>query len=470
MWNLVFAVANKFVTLGGQLALAWLLLPADMGLANMAQAMAASVAILSVGGLGDVLLQRGWHEDEASQAIWLSLAFSVVMGLMTCSLALISPSLGRPEVRNLLYVLSIATVVGSPGTVLGAALKRKLDFKGFALAQFCGGVFYTLSALGLAWRGWGPMALIAPLVPKLLVTIAVMVFRGGGVDFVWPRWGSIVPLVRPTLALSFVGLFIALQSQAPVLIAGLILDPKDTGLFSWGWALASQVIFLLATNLREVLLPTFTQMKNDEKYRAEKAMQAARAMTALLCVVCGMQALLAGFMIKIFVPEKWLPAQPVVMFASLGLVFQGVWISGTAWLNACGRYRNLVQLTAAQALLVAGLTWIGAKTGGMLGATLGCAIAGILGSLASIAAMDKELLIELGQRWWKPLMLSAALWPACYILSKDNGTGAEIGASVAFGGFSAWVWWREDDGGLASIIVKIRELISRKLASTARPT
>ena len=49
-WNVFYAVVNKGVTLLGQLALAWFLMPADMGLANMAQAMAAFAAILSTSG------------------------------------------------------------------------------------------------------------------------------------------------------------------------------------------------------------------------------------------------------------------------------------------------------------------------------------------------------------------------------------------------------------------------------------
>jgi len=71
------------------------------------------------------------------------------------------------------------------------------------------------------------------------------------------------------------------------------------------------------------------------------ALKTARAITAFLVVACGAQALVARPAIELLVPDKWMPAALLVTIASLGLVLQGLWITGTAWMNACGRYKLL---------------------------------------------------------------------------------------------------------------------------------
>jgi len=128
-WTISFALANKVFTLGGQWALAWFLLPADMGLASAAQAMAAFAAILSAGGLGNVLLQRGKYKQEAGQAHWVSLILTFFMSLTIASLALASPALGKGELTQLLWVLAGVALLGAPQLVWAAGLQERLAFK-----------------------------------------------------------------------------------------------------------------------------------------------------------------------------------------------------------------------------------------------------------------------------------------------------------------------------------------------------
>jgi PST family polysaccharide transporter len=457
-WNVGMALSNKVVTLAGQVALAWFLMPSDMGLANLALATVAFTAVLSVGGLGDVLLQRRRYDEESGQALWLSFGFSSLMGLAIIGLALASPAMGRPNLRGLLLVLALGTVTGAPATVLSAGLKNKLDFKGMALIQMGGGLFYTATAVVLAWAGWGPYALIVPVVPQQWLCMGAMLARGGKPTLEWPKFPELRILAKPTLALSLTGLFIGLQSQAPVFVCAWVLSSTALGHFSWGWAVAGQTVFLLATNLREVLLPTFTRLKDDPQHRAAVAMKTARVITAMLCIACGAQALLAGAVIGILVPAKWLPAVPVVVCASLGLAAQGLWVSGMAWLNACGKYRLLLKVSIFQTAASALLTWIGVRAGGLVGASIGCAVAAVLGALASVLPMGRQALLPAVRSWWKPLCVTALTWTACMVLSRESLPG-EICAAVLFAAVTAWAWWLEDDGGLAGLVARVAGMV-----------
>jgi PST family polysaccharide transporter len=454
-WNVGFAVLNKAVTLVGQLMLAWFLLPADMGLANMAFAMVAFTAILSVGGLGDVLLQRNRFDQEAGQAFWLSVIFSTLTAIAICGLSFMNPFLGKPEVKNMFWLFALATFVGSPATIMAAGLKRNLDYKNLAFSQFVGGVFLTTLTVLLAWGGMGPYSLILPGIPRLILTMWVMWVKGGTFKIEKPKWKTIYALVKPTMSVSVSSLFTGLQTQAPIFVCGLVLDAKETGYFSWGWLVAGQVVFLLATNLREVLLPTLTQMDEDIRLRAFGALKATRIMMAFLCVACGAQALLTEPLIRLFLPNRWYPAIPLIVIFSLCLISQAFWISSMAWLNACGRYQQLIVLSAFQAGLSTGFTWVGASINGVWGASIGCASAFVIGSFVSAWFMRNHVDRKHLNALIKPTVWTILLWGGNYYMSNGRDYITQILCALIFICFDSWIWWKNDDGSLKSVFGKM---------------
>jgi PST family polysaccharide transporter len=458
LWNIAFPLLAKFLSFGGQIVLAWLLVPADIGLAGMAQSMAAFTAILSVGGLSDVLVQRGRCREDAPHALWLSYGFTVATAVALAAIAVGASASGRPRVGGLVAVIALASLVGAPNPVVAAGLLSKLEFKVVALAQFVGGLVYTAVAVGLAWTGYGPYALVAPLPLQLLVTLVWMLTHGGSIQVGPLNWSMIKPLVRPTLALSVAGLFSGLQVQAPVFACGVLLGTAKTGVFSWAWSIASQAVFLVANNLKGVLTTVLAQVDPDGIRRSNAAMKAARAMTALLCVACGVQALLAQSLIG-YLPAKWSAAGPIVMIFSGGVVLQGFWVCGMAWLNVAGRYRLLLWIGAGQAFVAVFCTSVGAKLGDVKGAAMGYALAGLVGALAPVLAMGTSVLVHQARRLALPGSLSAAIWLGCWVTTRNRGVVLQIAAATVFSMTSAYGWWRRDDGGLAAVGDRVRQVL-----------
>lgn len=92
-WTLLFSALNKVITFGGQIALAWFLLPEDMGLAGMALSVASIVSIVSGTNLTILLIQRKeTFEENASEIFWLSLTMNIIATLF---LVTVSPLAGH---------------------------------------------------------------------------------------------------------------------------------------------------------------------------------------------------------------------------------------------------------------------------------------------------------------------------------------------------------------------------------------
>ena len=82
-WTILFSTGSKFVTLGSQITLAWLLLPRELGLVALALSITCLASPLSASVLQRILIQRQRSaDDEVSQAFWLALVMNVSGALL----------------------------------------------------------------------------------------------------------------------------------------------------------------------------------------------------------------------------------------------------------------------------------------------------------------------------------------------------------------------------------------------------
>jgi O-antigen/teichoic acid export membrane protein len=442
-WNIGLAAGNKIFTMVGQLILAWILSPKDMGLAGMAIAMAGIVAFMNAYGVSDVLIQRGRYKEEAGQGLWLSLFLSLCTSTFVACLAPIASWMGHPELSKMFLILFLLPIADALSPVLSAALKSDLNFKYFAICTFFGGITYTIFAVLFAWWGLGAYSLILPSIPRALVNWALMLPKTGLPRFEKPRFSFIKKLIRPSLSISLMGFLTALQQQAPVFCVGLVTDFTVTGHFSWGWQVASQAVFLLAVNLRQVLMPTLSKINHDPERQASAMFRAIRAITALLTIACGLQALLAQPLLNKFFPMKWNASGPVITWISLGLIFQGIYVCLSSWLNAAGRYRELLSVTILPVLLSSAGAYFGAIHAGSEGAACGAALGFFISMMISLKVIPLSILKEQLLRFLLPLIISLSAWTIFFCL--NSGDSHNFGQSVVFSFFflciSALSWW-----------------------------
>lgn len=442
-WNIGFAAINKVVTLIGQLILAWLLLPKDMGLVGMTDAMAAFTLFLSAGSVGDVLIQRNKFALEEGQGLWLSLILSTITSSLIALMALIAKFIGRSDLCSLLLVLVIPVLAGFANTILMAKLKKNLSFKHLAISQLLQGVTYTVVTILLAWCGFGPYSLIISRIPSSVIAASYMIYKIGWPHLEAPRWNSIKTLFKPTFSLSITGMLMGLQTQAPIFVVGLLLTSIMTGYYSWGWAVAGQAVYLLATNLRQVLLPIFVKMKNDLKRQSTAALRAARVMTAILSIACGLQALWIKPIMTLLLPPKWLPAEPVIVWISLGLIFEGIWISSTAWLNAVGKYKELFYSSVLNVLFISLPTALGAWLGGPEKAAVGSSIGMLIGSCLPLAYMHKSIIKEQIKPILIPLFVTTITLIIIFNLAQQNSFYWMLFAGIIYVLIGLRVWWNQ---------------------------
>src|SRR5438132_7305405 len=79
VWTIVFAGLNKGIALCSQVALAWFLLPHELGLFATAVSIASIASILSGANLKNIIIQQEQNDGRAvSEIFWLSLVLNLI--------------------------------------------------------------------------------------------------------------------------------------------------------------------------------------------------------------------------------------------------------------------------------------------------------------------------------------------------------------------------------------------------------
>src|SRR5712692_6224104 len=221
-WTILFSVLNKCVTLGSQIALAWFLLPEDMGV----------------------------------------VALNVTASLLLVALSPIGASLFKePRVTSLTLVVAAAIPFMALPTIYVAALYRDLRFKSIAMIQFGEGALRSGAAVALAALGGGALSLVLPLVPGAIYSTVAFRWAAGRLPLSRPAPRTWPLLVAPALWLMLQTLFVAVQAHGTNFVIGITHNSTVAGFYFWGFSISSQAMFLLAANLQGVLFPVLSKVK-----------------------------------------------------------------------------------------------------------------------------------------------------------------------------------------------------------------
>jgi len=352
-WTIGLAMLTKLVAFACQIALAWFLLPKDLGLVGMALSITSIAALISGMNLKNVLIQRQNRFDkDAGQVFWLSLVMGLTGSLL---LAAAAPLAGLVYSDNrvvpLILLVSVSNFLGSAPAVYAAVLSRDLRFRPVAKMNLASGLINNLGAVGLAALGFGPYSLILPLVGSSTFALVAHRMIAGKVTIPRPDPKQWLPLLRPAGLLMLNAMLTALLGYGANFIIGVQHNATVAGYYFWGFSIASQAVFLLAANLQGVLFPALTKLNAEPARQFEAFRRACQVLLVATVPVCVLQILLAEPAIKLVFHSRWLPAAGVVQGLSIGLMTQAIGILSTSLLMAQGAFGTLCWLTGASALL-----------------------------------------------------------------------------------------------------------------------
>lgn len=493
-WTLAQNVIEKGVQGAGQLALAWLLLKEDFKLVTLTATVTTFAMLLQQFGLKQVLVQRQREFDRwATPAFWMSMALGLAAGAITIGAAPLAASFfEEPALVGLLSVAAIALPAWSLALVPEAKLSAHMQFRFFAkLGVICSVLTFGLSVvLAMPPLRMGPYAIILPLPIVALIRAAILWWLAGVRVRFRPELSSWPHLIGDSTIMLVCGLAMMVTYQGHYTVLGR-LERKDDilGAFYLAYSLSDQATRTLMLNLSGVLFPALSSLHEEPARQAKGFLKAVRALMLVGIPLCFLQAVIAGPVFRVLLPQRW--GDATGMFVIFSVAMLGRLILGPCesmilaqrrqktWLVISVCYAaGFVAATIAGTLL--GRTW-GPRLGGALGVAIGpaegCAM-GVALALNVVAPVAMRCCIAPAKGTWRdvwedyrfPVLASAAsalaAWLAIYPLpqTRAGGVAALVIAPAVMGAIYlalVMVFARES---AADLLRRTRRLIPARIA------
>lgn len=313
-WRWGSQVAMQIITWTSTIMVVRLLDPSDYGLFAMSQVVLTALAFLNGQSFATSLVQTG-HVDNRriGQIFGLLLLFNGAMALTQLIMAPFAAAyFGEPMVADMLRVQALL-YIAVPFTALPAGLlARRLEFRKQAQVNMVAAIVGAVTALALAWDGWGVWALVyAPIcmfgTRAVGLTIAARLFVKPIFD---PRGAWDLVTYGGTLTLC--QLFWIIQSQSDIVIAGRLLPTYELGLYAEALFLTLIVTARFLPPINEVAFAAYSELHRDGAALGGYFVKTARlVMTVTAPIYIGL-ALTSETAVLTLFGEKWVGMSPIV--------------------------------------------------------------------------------------------------------------------------------------------------------------
>lgn len=365
VWN----ATAKFATRGMQfivtIVLARLLVPADFGLANMANVVTGLIVIFAEFGFAYALMQKLKLTDEDISTAW---TISVLLGAaLTVVLLLAAPFVAglfhEPSLAGPLRLAALGMLIVSFAFTPSALLARNLDFRSIAIAEFSGNAAYGLVAIGLALAGGSVWSLVVGSLAMFAVRSTLFAWRARQPFRPRIHRESVSALLPFGSRVLVSNGFEFLRSNMDYFIVGRALGPTALGLYEIAFRLTDFPRSRLGTIVSEVAFPTMSSVQHHaEKIRHAYGRSVYLSGMLTLPVLFGLAVISREFVLGVYGP-KWVgsvAALQVLLVAAVLLVSSQ---SAINVLLATGRPSLSLRLSVLYATCVAGFAALGARYG-----------------------------------------------------------------------------------------------------------
>lgn len=320
------------------MGLARLVSPQDFGIFALLHLFTGMACILVDGGLSSALIQcqDTSHTDESS-VFWINLFNSVWLGAVLCWAA---PAIARfyaqAQLTHLLWLLAAHIVFVALGTTHANLLAKRLSFRTQFYAGVASNVISGMTALGLAWCGYGVWALAAQLVLASAVNTLVL--------WMCSPWRPAWVLSSASLRrLSGFGAYImaaalidVVYTRIHTLLIGKFFSISDLAFFSRAENSKQLVVGLVGSVLGRVVFPAFAaSVRNPRQLRQQIRSTVQVSMLIHLPLMLGM-AVCAPNLVLVMFGKDWLPAVPYLQILCLAGIFWPLHVINLVMLKAQG--------------------------------------------------------------------------------------------------------------------------------------
>ena len=267
----------------------------------------------------------------------LGIVGGVLMALLT---PLVAWRTHSPEVVGPLMLLAVNSCISGIPVVPLVKLSIDLRFTMVARLNTITAILATTTSMVLAIRGFGPYALVFPVLLTSIVMSIVTVRAAHLRRRIWPSWTRCAVVLGSGWRIALSVVLFQIVWQCDYLILGMRRSQEEVGIYFFAFQLSAQTLVILTQNLAGVLLPILGHLSGDSTRQIDGFVRAARFLCAVGIPFCFLQAAVASPFLRLIWHEKYVDAIPAFQALSVGSAFRLLGVTGANLLLAQGRFNS----------------------------------------------------------------------------------------------------------------------------------
>lgn len=364
-WRWGSQVLAQIITWGSTLAVVRLLDPSDYGLFAMTQVVLAALNFLNGYSFATSLIQTDRIDKRRiGQVFGLLILLNGALAAAQYILAPIAARYyGQPLVEPMLQVQALIFLTTPFIALPSALLARRLLFRSQAWVSMGSAVIAALSALILAWLGFGVWALVfAPLAGFAARAVGLAIAAR---LLVWPVFDfrGAWDIISFGGALTICQLFWIVQSQSDIFIAGRAFSPHTLGLYSEALFLTLIITGRFLPPVNEVAFPAYAELHKARQPLAPFFLRTLRTVFLVTAPLYVGLALTAPYAVLTLFGPKWIEMAPIAAGLAIAMPAMALQIVCSPATNAMGLPRIYMMTSAAGAILFPALFLIAIRNG-----------------------------------------------------------------------------------------------------------
>lgn len=414
-WTFASRMGSQVTQLLVSLFLARMITPAEFGLIGMLMVFSGFATVVGEAGLNSALIYVDKvDEDVFSTTFWIQFAINLCFtALFFFGAGLIADFYNAPTLRPLTQLMSVNFVLQSVGQIQNAMLVRQMNFRTIGIITYASVVVSSVTALVLAWLGYGVWALVWHA-----IATNVTMLIGTSIATRWhPRLRFSVPVMSQVMSYgSYLLMYNSLNywmRNGDNLLIGKALGNVSLGMYNRAYTLMLLPLQNVGAIVGQVMFPTLSRLRDDPAAFRVLYLQSIRRISFVAFPIMGGLSILAEPLIRILYGPQWGASAPILQILGIVGLFQCI-IFPVGWIfNALGHNKTQFRLTVALVppffiLVGGGLHY------GLLGVTWGYAAWAVLSGVLHIHVAGR--LIDVGIREYLELVVRKAAATAAMIL------------------------------------------------------
>lgn len=330
------------------LVLARLLTPNDFGLVGMIMIIVAVSNIIADGGFGAALIQKlSPNRDDFSTTFYVNVITAFFLYLIVYMVApIVAAYLGTELLVDILRILSLVFVINSMGLVPKVKLRRQLAFKQIALSNIVAYIIAALTAILLAYKGFGVWSLIALHIINAILSNFFIITAAHWYPTLTFSTKSLKELFSfgEYMLISDILTNICFHIQSALI--GKYFSPSTAGQYAQAKKMEEVVCTTLPIAMGQVLFPVFSQLQHDKGEITKKLSTSIKIMAFAIFPLLTILIMVAKPLIPFMFGDKWIDAV---------LYFQALCVGGFFYPMQSINYQAIAAVGKSRTLFYTGI-------------------------------------------------------------------------------------------------------------------